>query len=422
MSKHVEILYGKGRLPVELPDNVTVIEPTHQSALDNLDAAFARAVESPIGAGPLASLVKPVETLAIVTSDGTRPVPNSKLIPWVLDTLAVKPREVVVITGTGTHRPNTPEELFEMFGDRVMRECRVINHDCFDDSTLTTVGTTSRGNTITFCKEYVQADRKLLLGFIEPHFFAGFSGGPKALLPGIAGLNSIMSFHDAYMIGHPGSTWGRTEDNPLQAETREACALCPPDFMINVTLNADKQITAFYPGDWMKAHRVGCKAVAETATVGFDEPFDVVITSNSGFPLDQNLYQTVKGMSAAAQVVRDGGTIITVSECSDGIPNHGKFYDMLSNGKTPQEQLEMIGNPAFGMLDQWSAQKLALIQLKANVELYSSIPSDTVRKLNLTPVSDVAEAVRECLKRYGNDARIAVLPEGPLTIPYVKGV
>jgi nickel-dependent lactate racemase len=270
-----------------------------------------------------------------------------------------------------------------------------------------------------FCREYVEADKKIILGFIEPHFFAGFSGGPKALLPGIAAIDSILSFHDAYMIGHPKATWGVLEDNPLQMEARAAAELCPPHFLVNVTLNAKHAITGVYAGQWLEAHRAGCAAVHQSATQGFAEPFDIVVTSNSGYPLDQNLYQTVKGMSAAAQVVKQGGTIIAVSECSDGIPSHGNFLSILTSRPSPKEVLEMIETPGYSCFDQWEAQKMAKIQMRADVQLHSSITPQLVRDVHLEPVEDVSAALETCLARYGSQASIAVLPQGPLTIPYI---
>jgi nickel-dependent lactate racemase len=418
------ILYGRGHITVPLPGNhaTTVIEPHFVAGLPDEHAGFLEAVRSPIGDGaPLAELISsPNQTLAIVTADGTRPVPNSKLIPWLLDELRVKPAAITVITGTGAHRPNTPEELLAMFGERVMRECRVINHNAFDASTQQEIGVTPRGSQVRFCKDYVQADVRVTLGFIEPHFFAGFSGGPKALYPGIAAIENILNFHDAYMIGHPKSTWGVLEENPLQLETRAASEMCPPDFMINVTLNGRKDITGFYAGEWLAAHRAGCADVLKHATVPFDEPFDVVVTSNSGFPLDQNLYQAVKGMSAAAQIVKPGGTIISVSECSDGIPSHGNFYEILTSRPNPRALLDMIEEPGYSVFDQWEAQKLALIQMKAEVQLYSTIPVETVRQLNLHPLDDLEAGIANALKYHGPQARLAILPQGPLTIPYIR--
>jgi nickel-dependent lactate racemase len=418
----VEILYGRGTVSVDVPaEQSVVIEPAWRDGLDDEHGAFLRAVRDPIGnAPPLADLIKPGENLVIVTSDGTRPVPNQKLIPWLLDELRVKPASVTILVGTGAHRPNTPEELLEMFGERVMRECRVINHNAFDDSTMDSVGKTPRGTEVKFCREYVQADKSITVGFIEPHFFAGFSGGPKALLPGIASIENLLDFHDAYMIGHINSTWGVLEHNPLQLETRAASEMCPPDFMINVTLNGRKDITGYFVGDWLEAHRRGCADVLDHATIGFDEPFDVVVTSNSGFPLDQNLYQAVKGMSAAAQIVKQGGTIISASECSDGIPSHGNFYEILTSRPNPKALLEMIEAPGYRVFDQWEAQKLAIIQMKADVQLYSTLPADVVQSVHLQPVENLEAGILAALEKHGPDARLAILPAGPLTIPYVK--
>lgn len=418
----VEILYGRGTVAVDVPaERSVVIEPAWRDGIVDEYAAFLDAVRNPIGnAIPLADLVQPGETLAIATSDGTRPVPNSKLIPWLLDELKVKPADVVVIVGTGAHRPNTDAELLEMFGERIMRECRVINHNAFDDSTLAPVGKTPRGSEIKFCGEYVKADKKITVGFIEPHFFAGFSGGPKALLPGIASIDNLLDFHDAYMIGHINSTWGVLEQNPLQLETRAASEMCPPDFMINVTLNGRKDITGYFVGAWLEAHRRGCADVLEHATIGFDEPFDVVVTSNSGYPLDQNLYQAVKGMSAAVQIVKEGGTIIAASECSDGIPSHGNFYEILTSRPNPAATLEMIEAPGYRVFDQWEAQKLAIIQKKAEVQLYSTLAADVVRSVHLEPVDNLEAGILAALEKHGPQARLAVLPAGPLTIPYVR--
>jgi len=418
----VEILYGRGTVAVDVPaERSVVIEPAWLDGLEDEHAAFLQAVRNPVGNGTaLADLIQPGDSLAIATSDGTRPVPNSKLIPWLLDELKVQPSSVTVIVGTGAHRPNTPEELLEMFGERIMTQCRVINHNAFDDSTLEPVGRTPRGSEIKFCRDYVAADKKITLGFIEPHFFAGFSGGPKALLPGIASIENLLDFHDAYMIGHVNSTWGVLEQNPLQLETRAASELCPPDFMINVTLNGRKQITGYFVGAWLEAHRRGCASVLNHATIGFDEPFDVVVTSNSGFPLDQNLYQAVKGMSAAAQIVKPGGTIISASECSDGIPSHGNFYEILTSRPSPAEVLQMIEEPGYRVFDQWEAQKLTIIQKKAEVQLYSMLPPDVVRSVHLEPIEDLEAGILRALEKHGPQARLAILPAGPLTIPYVR--
>lgn len=196
--------------------------------------------------------------------------------------------------------------------------------------------------------------------------------------------------------------------------------MCPPEFMVNVTLDPEKHITGVYAGDYIKAHVVGCIEVARSATQAVDTPFDIVITSNSGYPLDQNLYQTVKGMTAAAQIVRKGGAIITVSECRDGLPDHGNYKTLLQMRDTPLALLDLINSPGFTLHDQWQVQKQALVQLEAEVYLHSSLPDEVVRMAKFTPAPDVQQTINQVLQQFGGSAaRVAILPDGPLTVPYV---
>lgn len=416
----VELAYGRGRLSVEVPDHAIVITPEELPGLPDERAAFEAAVRSPIGAAPLRELARPTDTVAIVIADITRPSPSERLVPWILAELAHVPREqFVIVNGTGSHRANTREELIQMLGAEVVETVRVVNHNAFDDSTLTHLGRTSYGGEVWVNNDYLGADVRIVIGFIEPHFFAGFSGGPKGIIPGVAGIKTIMHLHNAEMIGHPQSTWAVLEGNPVQGEIREAAAMAPPHFLVNVALNARRGITGIWAGHYIEAFEAGCRFVAEHATRPVDEPFDIVITTNSGYPLDQNLYQTVKGMSAAARIVRPGGAIIAVSECSDGLPDHGNYKDLLRMRPTPHELLAMIEAPGFALYDQWQAQSQALVQRKADVYLYSSLPPEAVRGAMLTPIDSVEAALGELLGRYGPEARVAVLPEGPQTVPFV---
>jgi nickel-dependent lactate racemase len=416
----VALAYGRGRLSVDVPSHAVVITPEELPGLPDERAAFDAAVRSPIGAAPLREVARPSDTVAIVIADITRPSPSERLVPWIMAQLAQVPREnFVIVNGTGSHRANTHEELVQMLGAEVAQTVRIVNHNAFDDTTLTHLGRTSYGGEIWLNDDYVRADERIATGFIEPHFFAGFSGGPKGIVPGVAGIKTIMHLHNAQMIGHPSSTWARLEGNPVQGEIREAVAMAPPQFMVNVAVNASRQITAIWAGHYIQAHEVGCRFVAEHATRPVEESFDIVISTNSGYPLDQNLYQTVKGMSAAARIVKPGGAIIAVSECSDGLPDHGNFKQLLQMRRTPQELLEMIEAPGFELYDQWEAQSQAIVQRKAEVYLYSALAPDTVRNAMLTPIADIEATLGALLDRYGSDARIAVLPEGPQTVPYV---
>jgi nickel-dependent lactate racemase len=416
----VALAYGRGRLEVEVPSHAVVITPQALPGLPDERAAFDTAVRTPIGAAPLRELARSSDTVAIVIADITRPSPSERLVPWIMDELAHVPREqFVIVNGTGSHRANTREELSQMLGAEVVEHVRIVNHNAFDDATLTHLGRTSYGGKIWLNNDYLRADVRIATGFIEPHFFAGFSGGPKGVVPGVAGIKTIMHLHNAQMIGDPRSTWARLEGNPVQGEIREAVALAPPQFMVNVALNPRRQITALWAGHYIEAHEVGCRFVVEHATRAVEEPFDIVITTNSGYPLDQNLYQAVKGMSAAARIVRPGGAIIAAAECCDGLPDHGNFKQLLQMRSTPHELLELIESPGFELYDQWEAQTQAIVQRKAEVYLYSSLDPQTVRDAMLTPIASVEAALAALLDRYGPDVRVAVLPEGPQTVPYV---
>lgn len=416
----ISLAYGTGRLTVELPEHATVIAPEELPGLTDEHAAFEAAVRTPIASISLRSLVPAHATVAIVIADITRPLPSERLVPWIMSELNhLAPEQCVIISGTGSHRPNTRAELIHMLGEQVLEQLRVVNHNAFDDTQLTQLGRTSYGGEVWINTEYVQADIRIVTGFIEPHFFAGFSGGPKGIVPGIAGIKTIMHLHNAEMIGHPDSTWARLHGNPVQGEIREAVAMAPPHFLVNVAINSQRAITGLWAGDYLQAHEQGCAFVARHATRPVDKSFDVVITTNSGYPLDQNLYQTVKGMSAAARIVRPGGTILAVSECRDGIPDHGNFKQLLRMHQTPQALLSMITAPGFELYDQWEAQSQALIQSKAEVLLYSSLDPQTVREAMLTPVTDLNTTIAALLERYGQQASVAVLPEGPQTIPYL---
>lgn len=419
--KKVKLAYGKSGITVTVPDEAVVIEPRHLTALPDDKGAVMAALRHPNGTKPLKELVSSSQTVAIVISDITRPTPNHKIVPWLLEEMAHVPKNnITIINGLGTHRANTREELIQMLGQEVVDTVRVVNHNAFDDSGLVEVGTNSHGSKVYFFKEYVDADVKIVTGFIEPHFFAGFSGGPKGICPAVAGIKTILDFHNAVMIGHPLSTWGVIEGNILQGAATENCLMVKPDFMLNVTLNGDKEITGVFAGDVIKAHREGCAFVKENAMYAVDAPFDVVLTTNSGYPLDQNLYQTVKGMSAAAQIVKPGGSIVSVSECSDGVPDHGNYAKILQMRSTPQELLDMINDKSFSVFDQWQVQVQAMIQVKADCYLYSTLDDNTVRKAMFKPIADTEKTISELLAQYGPNATMAVLPLGPLTIPYVK--
>ena len=421
----IEIAYGKTGLRFQLPDDldVTVVEPVFVPGLADPEHAFRMAMRSPIGAPPLTECITSGQTVGIVFSDITRPAPNALMLPVVLDELNQIPREdITLFNALGTHRANTDDELRGMLGDDLVDGYRIVQNDAFDPATQVFLGRSALGHEIWINQALMACDYLILTGSIEPHFFAGFSGGGKAVMPGMAGLKTVLGNHDAGKIAHPNATWGITAGNPIWEEIQEVAHLVPPHFLLNVSLNRDKAVTGVFAGERDAAHAAGCDFVRRTAMVPVQDRFDIVITSNSGYPLDLNLYQAVKGMSAAAQVVKPGGAIIVAADCWDGIPDHGLYGQLLREATSPQDLLDTIYRPGFLKQDQWQAQIQAQIQNQAEVYLYSENLTDAqIRAALLRPCSSILSIVESLIHRYGAGARICVLPEGPQTVPFVQG-
>jgi nickel-dependent lactate racemase len=417
----VRLAYGKNTLSVRLPEeaDITVIQPLYVPGLPDEESAMREALRHPIASAPLRDLVSSQDRVVIVFSDLTRPQPRDRMLPVLLDEIrAVPPEQVTLINGLGTHRANTDEELRRMLGDEIVDRYHIVQHDCNDRSSLVCVGETSLGHAAWVNARYVEADVKILTGFIEPHIFAGFSGGPKAVLPAIAGAEIILDNHSGAMLANPSATWGCTTGNPVWEEMLEVARMTDPDFLFNVTLNKDKQITGVFAGAMEPAHQAGFQMVQKSAMVPVDAPFDVVLTTNSGYPLDLNLYQAVKGISAAAQIVRPGGAILIASECWDGIPDHGNYKALLAAASSPQELYDQVTVPGLRTLDQWEAFLHARLCLHADVYIYADgLTDQDIRTAMLTPSRDVEGTLRDLLARYGR--RLCVLPEGPMTIPYL---
>ncbi len=418
----IQLDYGTEGLEVDLPDDrTTLIEPAYPPGVSDPEDALRRALAEPIGSVPLSEQVKPGKRVAISVCDGTRPQPRALMLRALfLSMPQVRPEDIVILVATGTHRANTNDELTSMFGAEIMERYRVVNHDARDPSTLVLAGRGPDDMPVLLRREWVEADLRITTGFVEPHFFAGFSGGPKMVAPGLAGLETTMILHDARRIGHPKATWGVIEGNPVHDDVREIARRTGVDFAFDVTLNGEKEITAAFAGELFAEHSAACATSRREAMREVPSRFDVVVTTNSGFPLDQNLYQAVKGMSAAAQIVKDGGVILCASECRDGLPNHGTYVDLLGRGESPDELLAMIHDPQFAEPDQWQVQIQAQILKRARVLVKTSYLSpEEIRAAHFEPMEDVSEAAREALDKAGPGASLCVLPRGPQTIPYV---
>jgi lactate racemase len=414
--------YGTDGMEVDLPDHrVTVIEPMPRPAAPDPHDTLVRAIRSPIGTAPLRELWRPGKKVAISVCDITRAQPRRQQIEALFSEMpGVRHEDVTILIATGTHRINTPDELERMLGAELVGRCRIVNHNARDASVLRHVGKTSTGVPVYLNQEWLAADFRITTGFVEPHFFAGFSGGPKMVAPGLAGLETVMTLHDAVRIGHPKATWGITQGNPVHDDVREIAKMVPVHFAVDVTLNREQKITAAFAGEILAEHQRACAYAKDTAMRSVPAPYDVVLTTNSGYPLDQNLYQSVKGMSAAAKIVKPRGTIVCAAECRDGLPTHGSYGQVLASQPTPQRLLDMINAPGYSVPDQWQVQVQAQIQLKAQVLVKTTgLGAGDVRAAHFEPIEDVATAVRGALERAGAEATLCVLPQGPQTIPYL---
>jgi nickel-dependent lactate racemase len=416
----VNLAYGSGHLPIEVPDDrTTVIEPAHIDGLADEKAAVLDALQNPIGSQPLLERISPDAKICIAFTDITRATPNDRIIPWLLEHLGGPNDNITLLNQLGTHRPNTREELETMLTPEVVANYRVLNHEPENPKALVQVGTTADGTPALLNRHIVEADLRIITGFIEPHFFAGFSGGVKGIMPGCAGLETVMSNHGAKNIGDPQATFGVTVGNPLWEELRDIALKTGPSFLLNITLNEQRDITNVFAGDIIEAHKTGCVFVKKSAMQPLEQPFDIVVTTNSGYPLDLNLYQGVKGMSAGARVLKEGGTLILAAECREGVPDGSPLDDLLRSAGSIEEILAMLSTPGFVRPEQWQAQIQALVQRRAEVLVCCELDDATLRACHLAPCADISAEVAKRLAKLGADARVAVLPQGPLTIPYL---
>jgi lactate racemase len=419
----VRIAYGSTGLTVELPtDRTTVVAPSHLEAAHDVPGALRDALAKPVAGPPLRDVVRAGQRIAVSLCDATRPQPRRLMVEALLAELeGISTREdVVLLVATGTHRGNTDAELRDMLGDEIVDTMRIVNHDARDAASLTWVGTHGDGVPVWLNTEWVEADVRITTGFVEPHFFAGFSGGPKLVAPGLAGLDTVLTLHDAARIGSEQATWGVIEGNPVHDDIRAIAAATGVDFAFDVVLNSEQQVVRAFGGEILAMHAEAREVVRELSMQAVPQRYDVVVTTNSGFPLDQSLYQAVKGMTAAATVVKPGGLIICAAECRDGFPEHGSFREVLASEDSPEALLRAISARSETVPDQWQVQVLARVLASARVGVHTTYLTDEdLRSAHLFLVEDIAQAVADELAAVGPHARVCVLPEGPQTIPYV---
>ncbi len=423
----VHLAYGRSGLDVDFdPGRTDVVRPARRRPAADPAAELRQALTDPVAGRALRERVPAGSTVAISVCDITRPQPRRDMVAAVLGELdgLVARADVTIIVATGTHRGNTDAELRRMLGDDLVDGIRIVNHDARDPDQLVWRGIHA-GVPVWLNRHWCEADVRITTGFVEPHFFAGFSGGPKLVVPGLAGLDTVLVLHDAARIGSDRATWGVIEGNPVHDDIRAVVgAVGGVTFALDVTLDDDQRIVAAYGGDLFAMHAAACTQVRSAAMVAVPELYDVVVTTGSGYPLDQNLYQSVKGMSAAASVVKPGGAVLCVAECADGFPEHGSYREVLSSAASPSDLLSQISARRTTVPDQWQVQVQAKIQVLADVSVATGgLTASQLSEAHLGHVvadpESIAAWVSAALSQAGPDARVCVLPEGPQTVPYL---
>lgn len=422
MHTTVELKYGARRLSVDVPRSagfLGVLTPGRQPPLDDAAAAVADSLAQPIESRPLAEIAAGCKTACIVISDNTRPVPNRLLLPPILDTVrhaGLRETDITILIATGIHRPNEGDELLRLVGPEIAARYRVENHFSRRAEDLETVGTIMGSVPVSVNRRYLQSELKILTGFIEPHMWAGYSGGRKSILPGISSVKTLEYMHGPEMIAHPDVVYGKLEGNPFHEAGLQIMDTVGADFIVNVTLDTEKRVTGVYSGHPVEAHLAGCRELRPYSTVFVDEPLDFVVTTNGGAPLDVNLYQTSKGIAGVAPVVKPGGDIVVASECGEGLGSD-EFVQALNEFTSPDEWLARALRREFSYPDQWCAQEIFKWMRERTIHLYcDGISAESQRKYGLVPCASVGDTVTSLLAEHGADARWAAVPDGPYLI------
>lgn len=421
----VRLDYGRTGLTVTLPGglDVSVVEPAKGVPLADPDAAVREALAVPIASPPLAEIARGRRDAVVVISDKTRPVPYAIVLPPLLATLeaaGIPPARIEVLVATGLHRANTTDELAAMVGPEVVGRYRIRNHDARDAAQHAHLGRTARGTEVWIDRGLLAAELRVVTGLIEPHLMAGFSGGRKAVAPGCAGVDTMRSLHGAAMLESALGP-GIIEGNPFHDELLEIARQVGIHFLCDVAIDRHRRLTGVFAGDLEQAHAAGVGVVERHVRVDLDRPADVVITSAAGFPLDETFYQSIKGMIAALNIVRRGGTIVLAAALNEGVGSP-EFRRLLAEASAPDDFMARITAPGFFTIDQWMVQHLCQVRRKADVFLVSGgIDAETARGLMVTPAGTVEDALAQALPRAGARPHVAVLPQGPYVLATVRG-
>jgi nickel-dependent lactate racemase len=421
----VRLDYGRTGLEVNIPDAYRTQVLTFKPAdpLPDPEHAVLELLERPTGTKPLSELAAAKRSACILVSDITRPVPNRLILPpilHVLESAGIAREAITILVGTGLHRACTDEELTEMLGSQILDRYRVENHDGLDRGQHVYLGDTDRGVPAWIDRRWQEAELKIATGLIEPHLMAGYSGGRKAICPGIVHLDTVRVWHGPQLLEDPRADCGIIDGNPVHEECTKVARMAGCDFIVNVALDQQRRITKIVAGELDAAFREGVQFVAEVATVELPEPADLVVTSSAGYPLDTTFYQSIKGLTGALPAVKQGGTIILAASMSEGIGSDD-FCKILAEHASLDEFMQRITGTDYFVRDQWQLQKLVHVTRKAKVKAFTTgLEPDTLRGCFVEPVTDIDACIAETLAECGKDAFCAVIPQGPYVLPKVR--
>jgi lactate racemase len=421
----VQLAFGKTGLWLELPAGFRyqVLEARSAEPLLNSDDAIVAALHSPLGRPPLEEMARGKRTAAISVCDITRPAPNSKTLPHVLGALergGIPAENITILIATGLHRAATDAEIRQIVSEPIAAGYRVENHDARNFASHRSLGKTVAGTPVYIDERFITADLHITLGFIEPHLMLGFSGGRKLIAPGLAAQETIKVLHSPKFMRDARAIEGSTEDNPLHHELLEIARMGRHDFLLDVALARDRSIAGVFAGDPEQSHRHGVEFVSRTMLETLGDPVDAAITSAAGYPLDLTFYQAVKGVTAAAHIVKPGGRILVAGACEEGA-GAPEFRQMLLAGTSDSQFLEQIASAPV-VVDQWQLEKLALVTTEKQLFYYvPGLPAEYHPKLWGRSLPTPEAAVEAVLAGLPVGARVAVIPEGPYVLASCRG-
>lgn len=411
--------YGSGFLTISLPFgyNITFLKSRFIKGMENPVEAIVNSIRAPIGSPPLSERLRAEAKVAVIVTDNTRACPDAVMLPPILAEIEQKvpAKNITIILALGLHAPLNRDEMIKKLGSQIIAKYKVINHDA---GRTVNLGATSRGIPVNINREVVEADFRISTGFIEPHLFAGFSGGRKSIFPGVSGSRSIRLNHGFDMIDHPLARAGILKGNPVHEDMVEQARIAKLDFIVNVLLNEKKEITHIFSGDPFLAHERGCEMEKDIAAVKVAHQFDIVLTTNSGSPLDLDFYQTCKGIDNASRIIRPGGIIIIAAACDTGL-GPAEFESFHAAGSTPQGVLQKIKDESPKGVP-WQNQVLARVQTINDIYLISELDAIQAKRMMVIPFPTIDLALSRALEVLGRKSEIAVMPEGPMVLPFLE--